>query len=553
MTTIDQPPSLFTDLVPRRVRRGWAARGLYRDLDLFTLFEAQAERLGATTAVVDAEGSVSFRDLRAAALRLAGGLADVGVGPGEVVGVQLPNSRLTCVVELAVAALGAVLLPFPPGRGGREAAALLAAARAVCVVVPGEHRGHDYLTPALELVRELPELRTVVCAAPTDRTPHLAALLRSAPWSGSLRPDPDGPARIMVSSGSEAAPKMVAFSHNALATGLGAVVGEVLAPGERPRSLWLVPLAAAFGSNATVGTLVMHGGTLVLQPGFDAAGALRLVERHRPSHLFGVPTVLRLLARHPAAATADTASVRVVVAGGAKLDERTAHRASALFGCPVVSTYGSSDGVHCAMADSGGASGGPPPDDAATPRRTGRPNPAVVDIRVVDEALADVGPGRVGEIIARGPFTPLCYVGAAELNSRYRAPGGWVRTDDLGMLDAEGRLTVVDRRREIVLRGGANISPLEVEELLLGLPEVRDAACVGVPDEVMGERLCACVVPAPGAAPTLDGIVAGLRRLALEDRKLPERLLLLDALPYTPTGKVDRRRLRGLAAPPGDC
>ncbi|NJQ08749.1 class I adenylate-forming enzyme family protein, partial [Streptomyces lonarensis] len=442
--------------------------------------------------------------------------------------------------------------------------ALLAGARAACVVVPGEHRGHDYLAPALELARTLPELRTVVCAAPTGRAPDLAELLRAAPVAAA-RPDPDGPARIMVSSGSEAAPKMVAFSHNALATGLGAVVGEVLAPGERPRSLWLVPLSAAFGSNATVGTLMVHGGTLVLQPRFDAAGALGLVEQHRPSHVFGVPTVLRLLADEPTAATADTSGVRTVVAGGAKLDRATARRAAALFGCPVVSTYGSSDGVHCAMAEGSGGPAGAPGEDGTprrsgedgaprrsgedgAPRRSGRPNPAVVEIRVVDEQLADVGPGRVGEIIARGPLTPLCYVGAAGLNARYRAPGGWVRTDDLGVLDADGRLTVVDRRREIVLRGGANISPLEVEELLLGLPGVRDAACVGVPDAVMGERLCACVVPAPGAAPTLRDLVAGLREAALEDRKLPERLLLLDALPYTPTGKVDRRRLRTLAA-----
>ncbi|NJP67815.1 class I adenylate-forming enzyme family protein [Streptomyces spiramenti] len=561
MTTTDRPASLFTDLVPRRVRRGWAARGLYRDLDLFTQFETRADLLGDTTAVVDAEGAVSFRELRDLALRLAGGLADLGVARGEVVGVQLPNSRLTCVVELAVAALGAVLMPFPPGRGGREAAALLAGAHAVCVVVPGEHRGHDYLTPALRLARTLPRLRTVVCAAPTDRAPELAALLRTAPLS-AVRPDPDGPARIMVSSGSEAAPKMVAFSHNALVTGLGAVVAEVLVPGERPRSLWLVPLSAAFGSNATVGTLMVHGGTLVLQPHFDAADALRLVERHRPTHVFGVPTMLRLLAEEPAARGADTAGVRVVVAGGARLDAATARRATALFGCPVVSTYGSSDGVHCAMSDRGdgtgrdgstrggpGTDGGPGRADGGAPRRAGRPNPAVVDIRVVDEELDDVGPGRVGEIIARGPFTPLRYVGSDGLNARYRAPGGWVRTDDLGVLDAEGRLSVVDRRREIVLRGGANISPLEVEELLLRLPGIRDAACVGVPDEVMGERLCACVVPAPGTTPTLAELVALLRESSLEDRKLPERLVLLAALPYTPTGKVDRRRLRGIAAP----
>ncbi|MCN9244617.1 acyl--CoA ligase [Streptomyces sp. RY43-2] len=534
MTTTDHSTSFLTDLVPYPLRRRWAAQGLYRDLDLFSLFEEQARRSGDRIAVIDAEGETGFGQLHGLALRLAGGLAEHGVKQGDVVGVQLPNSRLSCVAELAVAALGAVLLPFPPGRGGKEAAALLAGARASCVIVPGTHRGHDYLTPALALTRTLPHLHTVVSAQRTDHAPCLDDLLGRAP-AAPVRPDPDGAARIMVSSGSEAAPKMVAFSHNALATGLGAVVGEVLDPGERPRSLWLVPLSAAFGSNATVGTLVVHGGTLVLQARFDAAEALRLITRHRPSHVFGVPTMLRMMADDPSAATADLTGVRAVVVGGAKLDDATARRAAALFACPVISTYGSSDGVHCTISDD------------AEGAKSGRPNPAIVDIRVVDDDLNDVGPGQVGEIVARGPFTPLCYVGAPHLNARYRTPGGWVRTDDLGRLDAEGRLTVVDRRKEIVVRGGASISPLEVEQVLVQLDGVRDAACVGVPDPLMGERLCACVVPAPGATPTLEDLVARLRHRALEDRKLPERLVLLGELPHTPTGKVDRRRLRTIA------
>jgi acyl-CoA synthetase (AMP-forming)/AMP-acid ligase II len=517
------------------VRRAWAAQGFYRDADLFSLFAARAEQYGDETAVVDEDGEISFGDLRALALRIAGGLAERGIVAGDAVGVQLPNSRFACAVDLAVAALGAVVLPYPLGRGGREAAALLTRSEAVCAIVAGVVRGHDYAAATAQLAEELPALRTVVSLDPSPGCEPLAELLRSAPASPA-RPDPDSAARIMVSSGTESEPKMVAFSHNALATGLGAVVAEVLRPGQRPRSLWLVPLAAAFGSNAVIGTLIGHGGTLLLQPRFDTGRALELIERQRPTHVFGVPTMLRMLLDDPMVATVDLGSVEKVVVGGAKLDPGTARDAAARFGCPIINTYGSSDGVHCMM--SGTTQNG----------RSGRPNPAVVEIRTVDEQLRPVPPGVVGEIVARGPFTPLCYVGAPDLDARYRTAGGWVRTDDLGVLSPDGRLSVVDRRKEIVIRGGANISPAEVEQLLMRHDAIREAACVGVPDAVMGERLCACVRPAPGADVTLRTVTDHLTGCRLESRKLPEYLVLLDALPYTPTGKIDRRELRQIAA-----
>jgi non-ribosomal peptide synthetase component E (peptide arylation enzyme) len=527
-------PARFTDLVPYQLRREWAQQGYYADLDLFSLFDAQADRLAEETAIVDDEGSICFRDLRDLALRIAAGLAERGVGAGDVVGVQLPNSRLSCAVDLAVAALGAAVLPYPLGRGGREAGALLAGAQASCAIVAGVYRGHDYAAQAVQLMDRLPALRTVLSLTPSAYCESLGRLLRCPPAT-PVRTDPDSAARIMVSSGTEAEPKMVAFSHNALAAGLGAVIGEVLAPGQRPRSLWLVPLSAAFGSNALIGTLIMQGGTLVLQSRFEASAALGLVERHRPSHIFAVPTMLRMMLDHAlTSASPGLPGPHAVIAGGARLDAGTAGEAELFFRCPVINTYGSSDGVHCMMSD----------DEQP---RSGRPNPAIVMIRTVDEGLRDVPPGEVGEIIARGPFTPMCYVGSPELNERYRTPDGWVRTDDLGTLTVDGRLSVVDRRKEIVLRGGASISPAEVEQLIQQFPGVRDSACVGVPDPVMGERLCACVVLRDEATVLLEQIVTHLRECELEARKLPEHLVVLSALPYGPTGKVNRRRLRTIA------
>ncbi|MFF1336966.1 class I adenylate-forming enzyme family protein [Streptomyces sp. NPDC058290] len=141
-------------------------------------------------------------------------------------------------------------------------------------------------------------------------------------------------------------------------------------------------------------------------------------------------------------------------------------------------------------------------------------------------------------------MTPMCYVAAPDLDARYRTPEGWVRTGDLGLIDGDGVLHLVGRLKDIVIRGGANISPAEVERELASHPRVRDVVCVGVPDELMGERLAACVVPRGPEAPTLGSLGAHLTRRGLELRKHPERLLVLAELPLTPAGKPDRTALR---------
>ncbi len=194
--------------------------------------------------------------------------------------------------------------------------------------------------------------------------------------------------------------------------------------------------------------------------------------------------------------------------------------------------YGSSDGVNCHTA----APGAPAGDTAGTP------DPAVAVLRIVRPDGSPAATGEAGEIQARGPMTPLCHVGAPELDARYRTADGWVRTGDLGALDEEGRLRVLGRLKNVVIRGGHTISPAEVERELGTHPGIAEAVCVPVPDEEFGERLCACVRPVPGTpAPALEAVTAHLAARGLERRKFPEYLLVLDRMPLRPTGKVCRR------------
>ncbi|MEV3869795.1 class I adenylate-forming enzyme family protein [Streptomyces sp. NPDC049906] len=548
----------LTDLLPAALRRSWAADGSTPDLDLYGLYRARTIADPHRTAVIDAKGPLCYTALDRRARALAAGLRHLGVAPGEVVGVQLPARRSAVVVDLALAALGAVALPFPVGRGGREAESLLRRSRAVAVIATTQHRGARHAEELRDLAPGLPELRQVIAegarTAP-EGTLALSQLMRTdATDFVPHRSDPDAAARILVSSGSEAEPKMVAYSANALAGGRGNFLASLIPDGTPPRCLFLVPLASAFGSNATAVTLARHGGTLVLLDHFTPAAALAAIRDHRPTHVLGVPTAVRMMLDHLAGEPAEPAEPggdghrlpppTALVLGGAPLDGATATAAAEAFGCPVVNLYGSADGVNCHT----GLEHRTPP-TAGTGVVAGRPDPRVADIRIVDPQTHEPLPaGRTGEIVARGPMTPLRYVGAPELDARYRTAEGWVRTGDLGFLDEEGLLHLVGRLKDVVIRGGANISPAEVERELRGHPQVRDLVCVGVPDPLMGERLAVCVVPAPGPAPTLDSLGRHLAGRGVDRPKHPERLLLVDELPLTPAGKVDRAALRALLA-----
>lgn len=528
-----------TDLVPADLRRSWAANGYYPNLDLYSLFRAHAELTPAAPAVLDAEGSCSYAELDDLARRLATGLAGLGIGPGEVVAVQLPNDRLACAVDLAVAALGAIALPFPIGRGDRDAESLLRRSEAVAVITVAEHRGYPCAARIQQHTVTLPALREIIVVGDQQVpgcVPMHALLASDARAFTRQEIDPDAPARILVTSGSESEPKMVLYSHNALAGGRGTMMADLHRGPGPMRNFFLMPLASAFGSSGTPVTLAVLGGTLVLRPAFDPATALAAIASARPTHLLGVPTMLRMLLDHPAVHDTDLSSLRAVVVGGSALDPDTARRAREVLGCPVVSLYGSADGVSC----NGGLAG--------YDGTVGRPDPAVADIRVVDQDDRPVPAGTAGEILARGPMSPLSYVNSPELDRKLRTPDGWTRTGDLGVFDEQGRLSLVGRRKDIVIRGGLNISPAEVESVLITHPDVSDVACVAVPDPLYGERLCACV--ATGAELTLADLTGHLAATGMEPKKFPERLLLLPALPLGPAGKVDRQALRHQATTP---
>jgi cyclohexanecarboxylate-CoA ligase len=274
---------------------------------------------------------------------------------------------------------------------------------------------------------------------------------------------------------------------------------------------------------------------IVLMDTWDPGCALELLERESIAVMISTPVFMRTMIDHPKFEATDRTSVRLFSLGGAGVAPSMVREGAAAFDCWCKRTYGSTEYPTLTTGSAGDA----PERDATTDGQL----IGEAELRIVDpETLVDVAPGRPGELLARGPEMFTGYLDAA-LDAQAFTADGWFRTGDLAVFDGE-YLTIVDRLKDIIIRGGENISAQEVEALLVTHPAVAEAVCVAMPDPVMGEKVCAYVIPAPGAEPTLDGIRTHLLECGLARFKLPERLELRAALPRTASGKVQKAPLR---------
>lgn len=535
------------DLVPASLRRRWAEDGIYPNKPVFTLFAEKAKSDPEKSAVLSSDGTVTYGDLMNAALRLANGLRREGIVAGDVVAYQLTNHWVCCAIDLAVAALGAIVAPFPPGRGKLDIESLVRRCDARAVIVPNEYAGIDLCEVIESLRPTLLSMRIlIVQGAPREGWITLDTLLESVQMPEEDLPDvcPDTPVRLLVSSGTESEPKLVAYSHNALVGGRGRFLQRILPTGGEFRGMYLVPLGSSFGSTATFGVLCWLGGSLVLLPKFDVPSAIRAIAAFKPTFILGVPTMLQRIAADPTLGAIDKSDLLGLIVGGSVIDQATVRRCTAAFGCGFINLYGSADGVNChnTLDD--------PVDMVLT--SVGKPNPSVCEIRLVDDAGREVEHGEIGEIIARGPLSPMQYVNAPELDALYRNSEGWVKTGDLGCIDENGYLVLAGRKKDIIIRGGANISPVQIEGLVMEHPDVMTVACVPVPDADLGQKVCVCITLCDGAPKfSLSEITDFLRAKGLEVNKLPEYLRFYRSLPLTPAGKVDKRALSEDAAKVG--
>ena len=490
--------------------------------------------------VVDERRRITWGDLKERTDRLAAGLIDLGLARGEFVGIQLPNWIEFVEIYLAVQRAGLRALTLMTIYREHDVRFMLNKCRARALVIPDRYRGYDYVDMARRLLDDVPTLAHVIVVGEAGermisiddlpRTPSPAVLARR-------RPDPDEVSKVSFTSGTTGRPKGVTHTHN---TDLvpPRLTAEALGLG-RHTPIWMPsPIAHVTGLAFGVYDSLLCGARLVLQDKWDAGRALELIERERPVFTVSATPFISGLLNHPDRPHRDVSSFRYFASGGAPIPPRLVRRAyDELSGMLLLRVFGQTEAPLHVMNF---------PDDPWEKRLNtdGRPLPGC-EVRIVDSTHSrEVPRGEVGEYATRGPHVFLGYYDEPELTAEARDSEGWYYSADLCRMDEDGYVTYVDRIKDIINRGGVKISALEVEELVARHPAVQSCAAVAMPDERLGERICVFVVPRPGEEVKLEDVTAMLDELGVTKQKWPERLVVVDELPTTPTGKVRKNVLR---------
>jgi fatty-acyl-CoA synthase len=450
--------------------------------------------------------------------------------PGERIAVWAPNVPEWVFLEFGAALAGLTLVTVNPAYRSHELGYVLGQSRASGLFLVPEYRGNSLLS-FLDAVRpQLPELRETVLFSDWE------AFCTSGSPGQSLPPvRPDDSVQIQYTSGTTGFPKGAVLSHRGI-TNNARLSAQCWRTG--PGDVWVNPMPLFHTAGCVLLTLgpVQTLGTQVLMPSFDAGLQLELIESERATVLLGVPTMLIAMLEHPDLQRRDLSSVRVAVSGGSTVPPEVVQSIEARLGAPFAIIYGQTESSPLITSVR--------PDDAAEDRATtlGQAAPQT-EIKIVDATGATVPLGAVGEICTRGYLVMQGYFENPEATAAAIDPDGWLHTGDLGSMDARGYCHIEGRLKEMIIRGGENIYPREIEQLLFSHPAVGDVAVVGVPDAKWGEQVAAFVRPAPGQTPTAEELFAFCRE-HLAPHKTPRHWEFVEQLPLTPSGKVQKFVLR---------
>jgi len=473
---------------------------------------------------------------------LAAALHGLGIEKGDRIALLLPAWPEFVVSMFAAARLGAVIVPLNPRLTTPELQYMLRHSEAVAAITVESYHGVEFLELFEELLVQLPDLQYLVTVGEEDlwyddRIFQFEDLVSSGKGREAPAPkvDPrDDLFAILYTSGTTGKPKGVAVTHSGvLQTAAGTIDAIQIRPDDR--IIGVTALFHVFGMGPGILGSLLSGAALVLQDEFDAGETLDLVERHRVTVQFGIPTLYVTELHEQARISRDLSSLRIGVAAGAPLADDVFRKVQKHI-CPTLL-------VAYSLTETSSTVCITRPEDPAVKRRftVGRPL-AGTQVRVLEKDGTELPVESVGEIAIKGPGVMSGY---------YRQPietkgafdhDGFFLSGDLGIIDEDGYIHLVGRRKEVIIRSGFNVYPREVEERLQAHPAVGEAAVVGVSDEVLGEAICACVVPVEGAIVTGHEIMDWCRR-TLADYKVPDLVRFLDSFPLTGTGKVRRVEL----------
>lgn len=489
----------------------------------------------AATAVVDEHGRYTYEQLGAAAAALAAGLAARGVAPGDVVSVQLPNRYEAVVAAVAVGSLGAVINPLLPNYRAHELEHVWRTARPTAVITPDGYRGFDHRRLIAEVAATTGVQPRHVVVGDLDGHPGTAFADLAGDTGGALGAGRDAAAvsELIFTSGTEAEPKAIMHTEQTANFSVRVAFADLGMDGDDV--VWMPsPIGHSTGFNYGIRFALYHGLPLVLQDRWDAAVAAELVARERCSYTLAATTFLQDLVERATATGTRLDRLQRFGCGGAPVPPRLVDAADTV-GIRVLRLYGSTEVLVGTWNRT---------DSTLAQRRlTDGTAMSGVELEVRTSDGSTAATGEVGELVTRGPNTCVGFFADPSRTAATFEPAGWVRSGDTVTIDADGYLTVVGRTKEILIRGGMNIAPREIEDLLCGFAEVERAAVVGLPDDRLGERMCACVVLRAGTSLDLATVVDRFERIGVATYKWPQRLEVLDSLPATASGKIRKHAI----------
>jgi cyclohexanecarboxylate-CoA ligase len=473
--------------------------------------------------------------------RLAGGLRTLDIGPGDVVILQLPNWTPFLIFHLALSAIGAVTATIPIVYRSRELRNVLSLTRAKALVVPGEYRGHNYLAMAEELRGIAPTLTHVLGVG--GGALSYESLVETGPVlpRSTLKPGLDDLTALGFTSGTTGALKAAMYSSRVLdATNAG--LRDRYALNEGDRAFACSPLGHAVGFTHALRMTLTIGGSMVLLDKWEPGRALEVIQAERCTYMACATPFLNDVVYHPALERCGSlSSVRLFLCGGATIPQKLMRDARARLPHTFTSPL-------WGMTECGGVTTSP--FDAPEEKlfaTDGLPC-AGMELKVVGTKGETLEAGEEGELLVRGPMLTSGYYHQPELTREYFLADGFFRTGDQARLDEDGYVKITGRIKDLIIRGGVNIAPADVEDVLFKHPRVASVAVVGAPDPRLGERICAFVVLAQGDRLELPEVQEWMSAAGVSRQKWPERVELVEQLPMTTSGKVQKFLLRQMIA-----
>lgn len=526
------------------------ADGLWRDETLPVLLEQQAGAHGDKIFGTDATTSVTYRELSDRSRDLAVGLRRRGVGPGDRIAVQIPSWTEFFVIAAAVSRIGAVLVPIMPVYRRDEVGFIVETAGVTAAFTAPAYRGFDHAAMFTDLAAGSSCLETVIVVRPEGPVPAGALSYEDVPVAlaadaadAEIGPGAgaDDPYVVVFSSGTTARPKGCLHTFNTMACG-ARLLGRGWHYTERDVQFGPSPVTHTTGLVTSFLLPLLHGASSHLMEQWEPREGLARIAQFGCTACVSATTFLQMLVDVYDPDVHDASTLRFWTAAGSPIPSSFVRAArEALPGMSVLSLYGRTENITttmCTLDD----------DPERSVSSDGKALP-LQEVAIVDEQGDEVPRGEEGDIAYRGAMNCLEYIGQLELTAANYTASGFHRSGDLGRMDDEGYVRVTGRMKDIVIRGGMNISVRQVEDALTAHPAVSAVALVGMPDPTMGERVCCYLVPREGEpALTLETMKEYLLGLGMAIQKVPERLEVVDELPTTATGKIQKHLLRARIA-----